>query len=111
MSTSPPAPPLSSSAISFPRWVGLLLCFIISSTVWATLYIDPWQSFRFTAPVRQVLQTFPFWALVSLGAYTLANIGINLIYFNSCPEAAVGLAKDIREAKADLIQKGFKMDY
>lgn len=57
MSTSPPAPPLSSSAISFPRWVGLLLCFIISSTVWATLYIDPWQSFRFTAPVRQVLQT------------------------------------------------------
>jgi len=46
-----------------------------------------------------------------LGAYTLANIGINLIYFNSCPEAAVGLAKDIREAKADLIQKGFKMDY
>jgi hypothetical protein len=31
--------------------------------------------------------------------------------FNSCPYAAVELTEDIRQAKADLVKKGFKMDY
>lgn len=54
---------------------------------------------------------FPLWTLVALGAYALGNIGVNLMLFNSCPEAAVELGEDIRQAKVDLRKKGFVMDY
>ncbi|EKU21403.1 dolichol-phosphate mannosyltransferase subunit 3-like protein [Nannochloropsis gaditana CCMP526] len=107
MSRPPPNPAL----LAPPRWMGLLLIFTLCTAVWFMLYSDPLQSFHFTQPVTDVLETFPLWILVSLGAYALGSIGLSLMCFNTCPEAVVALSEDIRQAKADLWEKGFDTDH
>lgn len=53
MSRPPPNPAL----LAPPRWMGLLLIFTLCTAVWFMLYSDPLQSFHFTQPVTDVLET------------------------------------------------------
>lgn len=52
----------------------------------------------------------PFYLLVALGSYCLCALGSGVMFFNDCPNEILKLEQDIREAKADLRKKGFKME-
>ncbi|KXN69277.1 dolichol-phosphate mannosyltransferase subunit 3 [Conidiobolus coronatus NRRL 28638] len=60
--------------------------------------------------LEEVWPTFPWVALVSFGAYSLANIGWALITFRDCPEAHQELMVEIQQAKADLRAKKVQID-
>ncbi|CAM9980884.1 dolichol-phosphate mannosyltransferase subunit 3 [Lampetra fluviatilis] len=60
-------------------------------------------------PVRAVLVPLPAYALVLLGCYSLASVGIGLATFGDCPDAAKELATQIGEARRDLASKGFSL--
>ncbi|KAF9366523.1 hypothetical protein BGX34_001512 [Mortierella sp. NVP85] len=55
---------------------------------------------EFTLPV------FPWWVLVSFGAYSLGNIGYHVMTFRDCPEAYDELQIQISQAQSDLRSKG-----
>lgn len=52
----------------------------------------------------------PLWAIVTLGAYLLGNIGYSLLTFNDVPKAYDSLMKEIETAKKDLRAKGVTVD-
>ena len=56
--------------------------------------------------VRQL----PYTALIWFGCYSLGTISLNMLTFRECPEAAVELQEQIREARADLRRKGVTVD-
>ncbi|GAY40070.1 hypothetical protein CUMW_049190 [Citrus unshiu] len=48
----------------------------------------------------------PIYFIVSLGCYGLLMVGIGLMYFPTCPQEALLLQQDIKEAKEYLERKG-----
>jgi dolichyl-phosphate mannosyltransferase polypeptide 3 len=83
----------------------------VLSAVWATLVSGAIDSKSLLSPsLFAVVQTFPLWALVSFGAYSLASIGAALFTFRDCPQAFVELEHDIAEARNRLAKRGFKAD-
>ena len=53
---------------------------------------------------------FPFWVVVSFGAYLLFKLGWGVFTFNDVPEAHKELMGEIGEAKRDLRNKGIDVD-
>ncbi|XP_057534749.1 dolichol-phosphate mannose synthase subunit 3 [Amaranthus tricolor] len=66
-----------------------------------------WISLLRTSVVPQN-QTWllPVYLIISLGCYGLLMVGIGLMRFPTCPQAAVLLQEDIVEAKDFLMKKG-----
>ena len=62
------------------------------------------------SPFYALLYPMPFYVLVSFGAYSLCTIGWNLYTVRDCPEAHVELEMEIKKAKKELSQKGFKFE-
>ncbi|KAK0508550.1 hypothetical protein JMJ35_008826 [Cladonia borealis] len=56
----------------------------------------------------EIIPVFPFWALVSFGAYLLFKLGWGVLTFNDVPEAYQELMGEIEMAKKDLRLKGLK---
>ncbi|KAJ1677985.1 hypothetical protein EV182_005024, partial [Spiromyces aspiralis] len=56
--------------------------------------------------LEEIWSVLPLWGLVGLGAYSVCNIGYNLLTFRECPEAYHELMQQIREAKDDLRANG-----
>ena len=52
----------------------------------------------------------PCCGLMWFGCYSLATISYNLFMCRQCPEAAVALAQEVLDARADLQRRGFKFD-
>ncbi|XP_009789355.1 dolichol-phosphate mannose synthase subunit 3 isoform X1 [Nicotiana tabacum] len=48
----------------------------------------------------------PLYLIVSLGCYGLLMVGVGLMKFPTCPQEAVYLQQDVREAKELLQKKG-----
>ncbi len=49
----------------------------------------------------------PSYALVVFGCYALASIGLALVRFGDCPEAAAELTGEVASIKAALAARGF----
>jgi len=52
------------------------------------------------------MQQFPFWALISFGAYLLFKLGWGVFTFNDVPEAHKELMQQISQARVELKAKG-----
>jgi len=65
---------------------------------------------NFKRLTTQFLQQFPFWALVSFGAYLLFKLGYSVYSFNDVPEAHKELMAQIEQAKTELRAKGVDVD-
>ncbi|CAG8463286.1 7198_t:CDS:2 [Ambispora leptoticha] len=59
---------------------------------------------------EEILTVFPWWVLVSFGAYSLGNIGYHVYKFRDCEEAYHELMEEINQAKDDLRTKGVTVD-
>ncbi|PSR86340.1 Dolichol-phosphate mannosyltransferase subunit 3 like [Actinidia chinensis var. chinensis] len=55
---------------------------------------------------RSYTWLLPLYFIVSLGCYGLLMVGVGLMQFPTCPQEAVLLQQDIKEAKVFLEQKG-----
>ncbi|KAH7684999.1 Dolichyl-phosphate beta-D-mannosyltransferase protein [Dioscorea alata] len=55
---------------------------------------------------RSFTWLLPVYLIVSLGCYGLLMVGVGLMLFPTCPQEAVLLQKDIREAREFLKDKG-----
>mmetsp|Transcript_18647 Transcript_18647/g.18886 ORF Transcript_18647/g.18886 Transcript_18647/m.18886 type:complete len:106 (-) Transcript_18647:218-535(-) len=60
--------------------------------------------------VKVVIQFLPFWAIVLLGAYAATSVVIGVLTFKDCPEAALEIEQQVRDAKIELKKKGFNAD-
>jgi len=58
----------------------------------------------------QILPVLPWWALITLGSYSLWSIGMGLLTLRECPEAYEELLGEIAEAKNELRAKGVTVD-
>ena len=61
-----------------------------------------------SAAVREALEGAPAWALIALGCYALASVGLSFLSFRDCSAKAQELQRDISKAKELLKSKGFK---
>ncbi|RGB29715.1 dolichol-phosphate mannosyltransferase subunit 3 [Rhizophagus diaphanus] len=59
---------------------------------------------------EEILPVFPWWVLVSFGAYSLGNIGYHVYRFRDCEDAYHELMAEIQIAKDDLKTKGVTID-
>lgn len=57
----------------------------------------------------EILPYLPWWCLVSFGAYALGTLGWDVLTFKDKPEKYRELMGQIKEAKADLKQKGLQI--
>ncbi|RKF82903.1 dolichol phosphate mannosyltransferase subunit 3 [Golovinomyces cichoracearum] len=81
---------------------------LLSISLYLTLYLELVQ-----LPVYipgHVITIFPFWAIVSFGAYLLAKLGYGLLTFNDVPEAHKELMCEIELARRDLRSLGVDVD-
>ena len=60
-----------------------------------------------SAAVRAALAGAPAWALIALGCYALASVGLSFLSFRDCSSKALELQSDIAAANALLKKKGF----
>lgn len=49
---------------------------------------------------------FPFWALITFGAYLLFKLGWGVFTFNDVPDAYAEIQQQILEARVDLKARG-----
>lgn len=59
---------------------------------------------------QEILPYLPFWAIVSLGSYSLAVLGYRVFTFKDKPEKHKQLLKEIEEAKEFYKQKGIDIE-
>jgi len=52
------------------------------------------------------IQYLPLLALLSLAVYAIVSIGMSMLTFRDCPEAAKELEEQVKEAKIALKKKG-----
>ncbi|KAL6718470.1 hypothetical protein ACLMJK_004561 [Lecanora helva] len=63
-----------------------------------------------TISLALLASSFPFWAIVSFGAYLLGKLGWGVLVFNNVPDAYDELMGEIAMAKKDLKGKGISID-
>uniref|UniRef100_A0A1B0GBT4 Dolichol-phosphate mannosyltransferase subunit 3 n=1 Tax=Glossina morsitans morsitans TaxID=37546 RepID=A0A1B0GBT4_GLOMM len=86
------------------RWLMYLMLFIVPyfGALFAaikTLRIEQWLL---------PLQLLPYILIIMFGLYAAGTVLYRTFTLNDCPEAAKELQEQIREARKDLISKGFK---
>ncbi|KOS15947.1 hypothetical protein Malapachy_3317 [Malassezia pachydermatis] len=59
---------------------------------------------------QAILPTLPWWALISIGAYLMYQVGWGLYNFNDTPKAYDELLMDIKNAKDYLRDRGVTVD-
>lgn len=59
---------------------------------------------------EEIVPVFPFWLLVSFGAYLLFNLGWGILTFKDKEDAYRELVLEIEQAKKELKAKGVNVD-
>lgn len=59
--------------------------------------------------LRILIEYAPIWLIVSLGVYAVSSIGISMLNFKDCPEAAAEIDQQVKQAKAELTKMGVKL--
>lgn len=91
--------------IKSSRGTQLVVNFIIFTCIWSYLsMLELGEAYRFT------ISALPYWALMSFGSYALWKIGRGLATLRDCVKESAELEQEIKEAKAFLASRGFKLN-
>lgn len=69
---------------------------------WTTFYVSP-------VYITYGILYAPFWAIVILAIYAAGSVVVGVCTFQDCPEAAVELEEQVKEARQVLKKKGVIM--
>ena len=75
--------------------------------IYGVLFLSVWTALLYSpSSSHPIIQYAPLVLIAVLGVYALASITYGVVNLKDCPEAALEVEKDVKEAKAAMAKKG-----
>lgn len=78
--------------------------------IYGVIFLGLWIALRSTegegSHTGTIINHAPLFLVAGLGVYALVSIVYGVVNMQDCPEAAVEVEKDVKEAKAAMAKKG-----
>ena len=69
-------------------------------------FLSVWYAALYLKDHGPLVAYAPIWAILLLGLYALGTIGLGLLNFKDCPEAAAEIEQQVKEAKVEMKKRG-----
>jgi hypothetical protein len=74
--------------------------------IYGITFLALWISLKSTSIDSILIHYAPLFLIAVLGVYALCSITIGVINLKDCPDAALEVERDVKEAKAAMVKKG-----